>query len=367
MTALWWAFVLGLVAALVALPIMPAAMACARPRQRQPADGETLDPSSRARQFAGKLADALVARRTSLRGLPLVRAPAHGPWPVNETESLQSRSRRVWHGAENLTLPGGMRFHAPVAARASIRTAVGSRCHSLWAGRYLMLSPGSRVLRWAHGVQVHMGDGCHLRGQVTATELITVNGTCSFSLLHAPTVRFGMPSAQRQAPSVHIGTWPGLPAAARRDALQARAQCAGRLAVHGYRSWSGDLVCHDDLVIGEGCVAGGSLKARGRLLALGPDCRVEGHVVCGGTVRIGPGCVVAGCILADRAIVLGEDCVIGSPDRPVTVCAPHIEVGQGVVVHGTVSACQRGATRPRPVAESHSAPSAVEGVAALSG
>jgi cytoskeletal protein CcmA (bactofilin family) len=366
MTAAWWAFALALVAALATLPMVPAVMACARPRRRDPAGGETPeDPSSRARQFAGKLADALVSRRSNLRGLPLVRAPAHGPWPVDETESLQARSRRVWHGIENLTLPSGMRFHAPVAARASIRTAVGSRCHSLWAGRYLMLSPGSRVLRWAHGVQVHMGEGCHLRGQVTATELITVNGACSFSLLHAPTVRFGMPSAPRA--SVHIGTWPGLPEAARRDALQARAVCTGRLAVHGYRSWSGDLVCHGDLVIGEGCVAGGSLKARGRLLALGPDCRVEGHVVCDGAVRIGPGCVVAGCVLSERSIVLGADCVIGSPGRPVTVSAPRIEVGQGVVVHGTVSACQRGEARPRPAAAPEAAPSALGGIAALSG
>ncbi len=342
-----WALLFVLLAAIVFLPMVPALLEWARPTDAEPLHinrHDALDPPYLATSFAAKLAKAILNQRQRLGPYDLaLAAPFPSPWPLNAREQRKGGSGRAWHGSGDLVAPNGMRFLAPVAAKGKLQTAVGATYHSLWAGALLTLASGSKVLRWAHGHTVLVEDHCQLTGRITASQRLIVAGECKFTLLHAPVVQFGkLGAAIPVAPM--LGRL-GLPEEAQPDASGTRALCSEALTVDAYRSWSVDLVCRHDLSLGDGCRAGGSIKAHGHL-SLGDGCQVVGNLVAGKTLVLGAGCWVNGSIIAEGTVVLGPGCIVGSPQSPATVAAPHIEVADGVVVHGTVWAGVAGVVLP---------------------
>jgi hypothetical protein len=340
-----WLLLLGLLAVVVCLPMLPALLEWARPSDAEPLHidrHDALDPPYLATAFAAQLATAVLCRQPRLGPYEMALAPPFPePWSLDAREQRKGRTRRAWHGERDLAAPDGVRFLAPVATKGKLKTAVNATYHSLWAGDLLILSAGSKVLRWAHGHTVLAQDGCQLIGRVTASQRLMVASDCDFTLLHAPAVQFGMLSGDAHVAPVHC--WPGLPQTAQPDASGARAVCNEVLTVEAYRSWSVDLVCRDDLWLGDGCEAAGSIKAHGHL-TLGNSCLIRGNLVAGKTLVLGAGCRVGGSIVAEGKIILGPGCIVGSPDGPATVSAPHIEVADGVVVHGTVWAGVKGTT-----------------------
>ena len=125
------------------------------------------------------------------------------------------------------------------------------------------------------------------------------------------------------------------------DTHATRGMAAQSLDVADFSAWRGDLVCHDELWLGSGCNAQGSIKGRGVIVA-NAHCRVSGSIVAEGGIALGNGCVVGGSVLSETAIVLSAGCVVGTVERPATVSAPRIEVGPGVTVHGTLWATEQG-------------------------
>ncbi len=325
------------------LPMLPALVEWLRPSDVQPLpidEADALDPPYLARSFAARLAAAVSAGADTLGTTAIVVCPpAAQALPLTAAEREDQTSHRLWNAQGDLHLPDGMSFYAEVAAAGALRAAEHGIYKALWAGGPLRIGAHASVLRWAHGEEVFVGEGCHLAGRTTAERLLVLAPGSSFMLLHAPRMQF-LP----QGPRPVLAAVPGDGAAltgVRWDALGRRAIRSGALTVAAGTAWQGDLVCHGDLTLGPRCMVGGSLKVRGRFTA-GPGCTVNGHVFVEREAELGAGCTVQGVLMSEVAIALDAGCVLGSPAAQTTVAAPRIDIGAGVEIHGTVWAEAQG-------------------------
>ena len=354
-----WLLLFAFTALVVLLPLLPAIVEWHRPSDAAPLHIDThdaLDPPFLARSFAARLAATLAVGQTQLGRSPIADAPPHADWPLTAGERRAATSRRVWHAAGDAELPAEISFLAEVAAHGTLRTAAGGVYRALWAGSRLQLAPHSSVLRWAHGAQVDVGPGCRLIGRVSADDSITLRSDTSFTLLHAPTVRFG--PGRSGAVAAETGVFRlGLPDAVAWDAAAARGTCDESLDLGAHRTWRGDLVCRGDLLLGMNCNAHGSLKAHGDITAAAGSV-IAGSMIAQGGITLGTGCVVRGSVISETEIVLGIGCVVGAPGHPATVAAPSIRVASGAVVYGTLWAGEAGRTQDDAVAHEMAEPGA---------
>ena len=344
-----WALLFTLTLLAVLWPMLPALAEWYRPTDVAPLQIDTLDtldPPCLARSFASRLAAALSAGQAQLGRSPIAQALSVGPWPLDAKELSRGASLRVWQTAGDALLPSAVRFLAEVSAQGSLRTAVGGVYRALWAGRHLHLAPDSTLLRWAHGAQVQVSSGCRLAGRVSADDSITVGVGTSFTLLHAPTVRFLPAPSDKPAPKTSLSSI-GLPEAVVWNVAAARGTCEDALEVAAHCAWRGDLVCRGTVSLGLGCNAHGSVKTQGDLM-LGAGSNITGSAFAQGRITLCAGCRVRGALVSERAIVIGSDCVIGAPGYPASVAAPSIQVDPGVVVYGTLWAGASGSTSAAP-------------------
>jgi predicted acyltransferase (DUF342 family) len=178
-----------------------------------------------------------------------------------------------------------------------------------------------------------------LPARISATQVLMVGREVSFSLLHAPAIRFtGQAAADWIIPPDgrwSIGTSDGV----RWDAVTGIGRVPGLLHVPPLRRWRGDLVAAHHLSLGEGCEAEGSLRAGS--LNIGAGCTIQGGLMAPGEIYLAAGAQVQSSIVSETLVVLGAGCVIGVPGAHATVRAPRVEIGKGVVVHGTVWSGQR--------------------------
>lgn len=330
------------------LPMLPALSEWLRPSDVRPLsieEGDALDPPLLARRFAERLRHALQDGAARLGRHEIVAWRAAGAddrLPLSAAEQAARASRRVWQVEGSARLPEGVAFYAEVAADGSLRTGERGVYRALLAGRTLRLGRHATVLRWAHGREVFVQEGCHLAGRVTAGQQLVLGPQVRFTLLHAPRVQClpACPAPPRAAPA----PWAEL-RGVRWDAAGRRALCPGPRTLADGTGWRGDLVCEGDLTLGRGCVAEGSIKARGRLV-LGPGCRIAGSLFAGGEVVLGEAATVGGVVVSDTRVQLGAGVCVGSPGAPSTVAAPQIRLAPGVLVHGTVWAGEQGASAP---------------------
>ena len=337
-----------LTATAVLLPMLPALIEWRWPSDVVPLHIDTedaLDPPFLARSFVARLRTAVAEGQLRLGRSLIALAPSGEVWTFIERERRSGLSHRVWHAVGDIHLPAGMAFLAEVAAGGHLHTGPREVYRALSAGQHLHLAAGSTVLRWAHGAQVDVHSGCMLAGRISADKHITLWGEANFTLLHAPTVCFGIDPARaaaRLAPLLSVVS-AGLPEPVRWNGLAERGTCDAALDLRAGTAWRGDLVCQSDLTLGPRCSAGGSLKAHGDLLA-GAGCHIAGNLVSTGRIELGAACAVHGSVISETEIVLGAGCVIGAPGRLTTVAAPRILIAPDVVVHGTVWAGKVGRT-----------------------
>ncbi len=344
-----WLLLFGLTALAVLLPMVPAIVEWARPSDVVPLhidNQDALDPAFLARAFAARLVEAVGQRQPRLGRSLIAIAPVMGPWPLNPAERDVGLTRRVWHAQGDVALPAELTFLAEVAAGGHLRTAPNRVYRALWAGDNLQVSAHNTVLRWAHGTQVDVAEGCRLAGRISADLRLTVWGPANFSLLHAPVIRFSVNADEAVLAAATPMSWlevatGGLRAPVSWDDVAGRGTCDVALDIVSGMAWRGDLVCRADLTLGVACNAQGSLKVRGALVAAA-GCRFSGNLVTEGHIELGDGCQVLGSVISETEIVLGRGCVIGAPGKPATVAAPRIVVAPGVVVHGTVWAGEMG-------------------------
>lgn len=342
-----------LTVSVLAVPLLPALREWRQPSDVVPLqidEADALDPPHLAHSFAALLAEAVRTAASHLGGSPIthqVQSPEGAGLLLQPAEIHAGRSDRLWNIEGGVQLPENMHFYAEVAASGWLRTATDGVYRALWAGATATLEPGTTVLRWAHGQEVHIGDACRVEGRVTAQQSITVGLGVDFMLLHAPQVLFvghgGEFSGRPRADStvcVALAEWP---AGVVWDGKVRRAFARQALQVDAYRSWLADIVCLADLSLGAYCQATGSLKARGALY-VGPGSHVSGNLVAGGSIFLGAGCVVRGTVVSETAIFLGPGCTIGTPGQSATMAAPQIRICAGTTVYGTVWADEHGET-----------------------
>lgn len=331
---------------IVVLPLLPAIEEWRRPADATPrpvGERDGVAPDAPARQFASRLDDALDRGLIELAGVPLVhvsRQAIHAPWPLDEAEIRSGRSRRIWHADGDCHLPDRLDCQAEMSARGAMRAAAGHRYRALLSGGQLTLPARVQVTRWAHGQCVVVGDRCQLCGPVSAEQAILVGREVSFTLLHAPVIRFvGLVPPDTPVPPTDcwsIGRAEGV----QWTAPHGPGHAVGALHVPAARRWRGDLTCAGTLTLGEGCVADGSLRAAGPI-SLGAGSQVLGSLVSPGEIYLAAGTAVRASIVSETAVVLGAGCIVGVPGAHATVRAPSVQIGKGVVVHGTVWAGQR--------------------------
>lgn len=363
-----WLLLFALTALVVLLPMLPAIAEWRRPTDVVPLYIDTLDaldPPYLARSFVARLATAIAAGQTQLGRSPIAVVGQGADLPLDEAERRAATSWRVWHIEGDAELPAGMSFLAEVAAQGELHAATRGVYRALWAGDRLQLAAHSTVLRWAHGAQVDVAAGCRLAGRVSADECIHIAGQASFTLLHAPTLRFAPATAATPAVAAapaglaQMAFRLGLPDEVDWDPAAARGTCNEPLDIADYSAWRGDLVCRADLWLGTGCNVMGSLKAHGDIV-VDPLSVVTGSIVAEGSIELGHGCEVRGLVISETSIRLGAGCVIGAPGQPSTVAAPRIEVAPGVVVHGTVWAGEQGQSTANAQLPESSGPQAAD-------
>lgn len=336
----------------MAVPLLPAFLEWYRPSDVQPLpidETDALDPPFLARSFAQRLAATVQGGEPQLGRTEIVACPPVGqPLPLTDAERAAGASHRLWHADGDLRLPDDVAFYAEVAATGALRAGERSICKALWAGGALRLSPHASILRWAHGDEVFVGQHCQLAGRVTAERLLVLAPGAGFTLLHAPRMQF-LPYVPQPA-AVQASAEGAALTGVDWDATGRRAISTGALVVPAGTAWRGDLICHGDLTLGPRCSVGGSLKVRGRLMA-GPGCVVRGGVFAEADITLDEGCAVYGVLMSESAIAMGAGCVVGTLALPANVAAPRIDIGAGVLVHGTVWAGEQGrCVAPLPVA-----------------
>lgn len=327
--------------AIVLLPLLPAFREWWKPTDVTPLpidETDALEPAYLARRFSDLIGPALDKGLIALGGVPLVHLPAnavHAPWPLNDQEVRTGRTRRIWHTDGDCVLPERLHCLAEMSARGSLHTAAGRTYRALLSGAQLSLAPRTRVIRWAHAQSLSIGDHCQLPARISATQVLVLGREVSFSLLHAPSIRFtGQVPADWSIPP--DGRWSiGASDGVLWDAVSGLGRVPQALHVPPLRRWRGELVCDSHLSLGEGCEAEGSLRAAGTL-NLGAGCLVHGGLVAPGEIYLAAGTEVRASIVSETLVVLGAGCVVGVPGAHATVRAPRVEIGKGVVVHGTV-------------------------------
>lgn len=324
---------IGLTLLVLLLPLLPALQEWRRPSDVTPLpidEADALEPDYMARRFAGRLDEALAREDDALSGVALVRLTrrdALGDWPLDAKEVRSGRSRRIWHSEGDCRLPEGLHGLAEISSGGSLLARAGHSYRALRARDDLLLPERVRVLRWAHGHQVVVGQRSVLVGRVSASHALLVGREVSFSLLHAPVIRFAgrVDTDRRPDPG-------GLRAGAPAGDLQ---RLEGALTIEALRHWDGDLDVDGPVTIGEGCRGRGRLRATGTV-QVGAGAVLAGSLAATGEIYLAAGAEVQGPVISESAIVLGPGTVIGAPGAQATVRAPRIELGRGVVVHGTV-------------------------------
>ena len=341
-----WLLLFALTALVAVVPLWPAIQEWRRPSDAEPLhiDSEdALDPCFLAHDFSARLARANASGQERMGEHAIGRVGESGRWPLTAAEQQEAATARIWQCGGGAVLPPGIRFLAEVSAQGDLRSAEGGHYHALLTAGRLQLSRASTVARWAHGLEVDVGDGCQLRGRVSAERIITLRSDATFTLLHAPQIAFEaarLPAVLR-LPVRWTGAAAPCAAPVRWDPVSRRGSSNEKIQVDGQIGWRGDLVSQQDIVLGAGCQAEGSLKARGEIRT-GVACVVNGSIVAEGPIELGAQGWVAGSVVSETRVVLGAGCVVGAPGKPATVAAPRIDVGPGAVVHGTLWAGELG-------------------------
>lgn len=332
---------LTLTVIVVVMPLLPAIEEWRRPTDITPLpidEADALDPTYMARRFAKRLDEALTQKQAAMGNVPLVHLPQNATWsawPLHEKEVRTGRTERVWQTDGECNLPDRLHCLAEVASLGNMRAVANHTYRALLSRGQLTLPDRVKVIRWGHGQTVLIGDNCRLPGRVTADQAIMIGREVSFSMLHAPAIRF-IGASPSDMPVTASGRWSiGRANGVLWDSDRRTGTVAQSLNIPTQRFWKGDLAVAGHLTMGEGCMGEGDIKVGGTV-SMAAGCRVNGSLIAGGEIYLAAGTEVRGSVISETTVVLGPGCMIGAPGAHVTVRAPRVDISKGVVVHGTV-------------------------------
>ncbi|MDO9403221.1 MAG: polymer-forming cytoskeletal protein [Polaromonas sp.] len=238
----------------------------------------------------------------------------------------------------------------PVYVRGNLRAAPQSSMPALYATGDIHLGAESVVHDWAHADGIfRMGDrGVALR-RVSAGAALMLGEEAWFERLQAPAIYFGKPCESLfsrvpdEYPPPATAAYADLPDATRQtpDLYFVRGNCA----LPAGQVFHGSLVVTGFLVIGEGTIVVGDVKAR-EGASLGAGAWVQGAITCEKRIYVFGGARALGPVVSETDILIGDGAVIGLADAQTTVSARNIIAEPGSVVHGSVWAHEIGMVKP---------------------
>ncbi len=271
--------------------------------------------------------------------------------------------------AHPLTLPAGELFEMEIYGAQAILTGERSHFRALLSDDKLNLREHCTVLRWAHSNgEMAVGRHSKLFGRATSNNTIILGDDVQFERLHAPRVlTSSLQSITPPAPKAVLTKLTELPDVqihfGRRWVLN---ESLNFPADHAF---DGDIVSGTYAIIGDNAQIKGSIKCNAhndvayhlqnngvatrtdRKMArcdVGNRVRIDGSLVSSHDLYIGQNCQIFGPVIAEGLMVIGAGTVIGSPECPTTVTAPHIVIESGCTIYGTLWATESGIVRATP-------------------
>lgn len=390
------------------LPFLPALLEWRRPSDTQPLrvvrehDADIRSFAQRLRAWVSlDLAEALE------------QAARPGAWPIevrwNEDRFLvlpaghyaPMQDGALTHGVVALgawALPAGAQAPREIWCASDVSVGEGARLRALVSEGHARLSQGAVVDRWldAEG-PVTAGPGVRLGRRAASQQGITLGPEVSFERLQAPCIQTDLGAGTGQAHAAGgeaiaqpaAGAWsacaadpsqdpalplPGDAASEAMDTLHGASdeRLAGRLPPWWRQVlWldearrharirgpvtvpaGGLLPCHlvveGDLMLAEGAVALGAVKATGHLTLCG-KVRVQGAAFGMGGIDMGTDTWCAGPLVSEGHVQMRAQAAVGTPDKPTTVSAGTLLLHGGVRIHGSIWSRQGGSTAAAPTA-----------------
>lgn len=266
-----------------------------------------------------------------------------------------------------LHLPAGEMFEHEVYSKQNIITGERSQFRALLSEHTLNIREHCTVLRWAHSESdMIVGKGSKLYGRATSRQSIILGDNVQFERLHAPII-LSTARTNLSAESIAVSR------TVLKDLPDVKIQSGRRWVLNGHldfpanHAFDGDIVtgttahfgdyahitgsikcnAHDDVAhhLQNRGVAVRNSKKHNALCDIGNEVRIDGSLISSYDLTIGQNCRIFGPVIAENLLIIGAGTVIGSPDCPTTVTAPHIIIESGCVVYGTLWAKESGIVR----------------------
>lgn len=225
----------------------------------------------------------------------------------------------------------------------SIKAGAGSTFSALYATGSIELEPKSEIYDWGHadGVLTLNNGSVALRRISSATAVVLGNETW-FERVQAPTVYFGSGKNRATFP------WPAVKAEASYGDLPGVVQqtpvlflVRGDCTLTPGSIYRGSLVVTGFLVVGQGTIVVGDVKARDGI-TIAKNAEVQGALTCEKRVYLFNASRVFGPLVSEGDLLIGASAVVGLADAQTTVSARNIIVEDGVLVHGAIWAHEIG-------------------------
>jgi cytoskeletal protein CcmA (bactofilin family) len=319
---------------LMLLPFAPAWREWRRPTDVEPLsvppDGSQ-DPFFHARRLRERMA---LAREQG----------AGGFLPIDEVDPLDDSDKPAdlpILAARAVRTLGAVQTSRALYATDDLDLRGGAVLSQVLAEGRLDLGPSSRVTGWAHaGKELQLGENSVAAQRVSSEGVLRLARGCCFERVHAPEVRFGEPREAARAPAeLAQGDFSQLPGASRRGEALVRVE--GDCTLPERTRFRGSLVVTGVLVIGDGSVIEGSVKAR-KGIQVGRGARGTGSVVCENGLHVLRDARIEGPLVSETHLLIGAGARLGRPHALSTVSASALIVEEGVVAHGTVWARRAG-------------------------
>ncbi|WP_133498499.1 hypothetical protein [Cognatilysobacter terrigena] len=305
------------------------------------------DDEAGAGFFAARMRERL--REEFGDGDPLAKSPLPSGWIAADDAPVEGARGRADVPAPTLigrrvALAAGCRYLGDVVARehAHLGRDAVVRAVLVESGD-ADVAERATVLRWIDADAIDAGRDARLLGRTTAREHVRLSVGAEFHRIAAPTIVFGRelvrvsPVDVRDARLDEVTDGDFI----ERPDEQGRWVCRGALRVPRGTRVLGHLVVEGALHIEDDCEILGSVKAH-RGARFGDRVHVDGSVFAGPHAVLGEHVTVHGMLSAEATIDCGRGLRVGRPDRPASLLAPVIRVGDGSCVHGAAWASRLG-------------------------
>ena len=282
---------------------------------------------------------------TSENASPKTKNPNNGDFmfikngmrPFFEKRDITNgRTSKLIVSQSSLELEEPLLHETEMYSHGAVNTAPNSQFRALFAEGDLDINEDCSVMRWAHANHsLRVKQGCNLYGRASADQDMMIAGNCRIERVNAPKITFGDDGSvfEDQEPLMDLTVLDTLPNI--KDRFERRWLLSGNVKIDDRHQFDGDIVAGRNLTIGQDCHIKGSLKSN-RDLRVGDGTQIDGSIFSTNDLYIGQDCRVMGPIVAEGTIYIAAGTIIGGLTFQTTVTAPRIEIGNGVIVHGTV-------------------------------